>query len=78
MDTKTCNPTPYMEFISTFYSKKYTFEEMCYIVLNCNATRNNQKIRFQTLMQRSYDPTPTGDVYSFYTDLEELNAQFSE
>lgn len=42
-------------------------------VLNCDATRNNQKIRFQTLMQHSYDPTPAGDVYRFYTDLEELN-----
>jgi hypothetical protein len=67
-----------MAFINTFYSKQYTFEEMCYVVLNCNATRNNQKIRFQTLMQRGYDPSPAGDVYSFYTDLEELNTQFSE
>lgn len=71
--TDICNPMPYMKFIGTFYSKQYSFEEMCYIVLNCDATRNNQKIRFQTLMQHSYDPTPAGDVYRFYTDLEELN-----
>jgi hypothetical protein len=76
--TKVCDVTPFMEFINTFYSKQYTFEEMCYVVLNCNATRNNQKIRFQTLMQSGYDPSPAGDVYSFYTDLEELNTQFSE
>lgn len=76
--TKVCDATPFMAFINTFYSKKYTFEEMCYIVLNCNATRNNQQIRFQTLMQSGYDPSPAGDVYSFYTDLEELNTQVSE
>lgn len=80
MDTslEELNPTEPMQFIRDCYNNQYTFSEMCYLVMTCSATRCNPETSFKKYMQRGYIPSSAEGVYNFYTDLEELNAQFSK